>query len=92
MENVVATVCWTNALRSQARKVTQQRRRAHKIKEERPAGRWDQKENADASGRWRIVRTIGTLVCGEGGHVMEMDMWRGIYVRRVERSEDVSEV
>jgi hypothetical protein len=24
--------------------------------------------------------------------VMEMDMWRGIYVRRVERSEDVSEV
>jgi hypothetical protein len=24
--------------------------------------------------------------------VMEMDMWRGTYVRRVERSEDVSEV
>jgi hypothetical protein len=48
----------------------------------------------------RSSRLCGLGYCGENelgletmkNSVMEMDMWRGIYVRRVERSEDVSEV
>jgi hypothetical protein len=39
-----------------------------------------------------VTRAVCHLLAVCCFRVMEMDMWRGIYVRRVERSEDVSEV